>query len=75
MKDKYEQAEMEAEAIKGLRNIVLDGVCSFDHPDYADAYVESAQWADGRDLTEDEIEKLNEEYPEIAQENAWESLL
>ena len=58
-----------------LINIQLDGVDPADHPDYCDAYVSYAERADGTPLTEAELEKLNEEHPEIAQENAFESLL
>ena len=56
-------------------NIELEGVDYADHPDYCDAYVVYAERADGTPLTEAELEKLNEDHPEIAQENAFESLL
>ena len=67
--------DMEADFIKGLRNIELGDVCAEDMPDFSDAYVVSADRADGTPLTEDELDKLNEEYPEIAQNNAYDWLL
>ena len=67
--------EMEAEFIAGLVNICVEGADPSDHPDYVDCFVVSADQADGTPLTEDEIDKLNESYPQIAQEHAFESLL
>lgn len=55
-------------------DIVVSGVDANDHPDFVDAYIESAT-VDGRPLTEDELNWLNENHPEIAQELAYESLL
>jgi len=72
---KMARDELEAEAIAGLKDIVVEGATLHDHPDYADAYVSSASWSDGSELTDDELDKLNDKYPEISQENAFESLL
>ena len=55
-------------------DIVVSGVDSKDYPDFADAYVESAT-ADGKPLTDEQLDWLNENHPEIAQELAYESLL
>lgn len=55
-------------------NIVIGGVDSRDYPDFADAYVESAD-VDGREATEDECVWLTENYPEVVNEMAFESLI
>ena len=64
--------------VKQIADIEVDGVDSSDYPDFADAYVSAAVYPDGkggyRDLTEDELEWLNNEYPEIANEKAHESM-
>lgn len=53
----------------------VDGVDWNDYPDFVDAYIASAQWNDGSDLTDDELDKLNDmdEYIEYAQAYARES--
>jgi len=61
-----------------LRFIEVDGVDMADYPDFCDAFVTSGSvvtWDDEcRDLTEDEIDYINDEHPEIAQNEAHESL-
>ena len=41
-----------------ITNVVMAGVRSWDRPDYADAYVESADY-DGKPMTEAQLEELN----------------
>ena len=54
-------------------SIELDGVSNLDYPDFADAYVCYAEWADtGEPLTDPELDRLNEDHPEIAQQSALE---
>ena len=49
-------------------SIELGGVDTRDYPDFADAYIEYAEFADGTPLTDDEIDQLNDEqYHEINQ--------
>ena len=67
--------EMDRQPGHWLQNIELEGVDYADHPDYCDAYVSYAEHLDGTPLTEDELDALNENHPEIAQEHAYESLL
>jgi len=57
-----------------LTDLILGGVDSSDYPKFCDAYVESACYK-GKRLTFDELDWVNSEHPEIAQENAFESLL
>lgn len=54
---------------------VLGGVDPKDYPDFSDAYVESICWQSGIELTEDELDQFSEQLDEIAQRNAFESLL
>jgi hypothetical protein len=61
--------------INELKNIGLDGVNPKDYPDFVDAFVDYAEHANGTPLTETELDYLNDNYPEVAQENAFESLI
>jgi hypothetical protein len=50
--------------------IVLGGVDGYDHPDYSDAYVQSASWDDGTPLTDNELDSLDRDlvYTEIVRQ-------
>jgi hypothetical protein len=43
-----------------ISNVFVDGIDSNDYPDFCDAYIESADY-DNREMTEDELEILNED--------------
>lgn len=43
-----------------LTNIQVSGINFKDYPDFVDAFIESAE-LDGKELTEDELEKLNQD--------------
>jgi hypothetical protein len=43
-----------------IDNIEFEGINHNDYPDYCDAYIISADY-DGREMTEDEIEELNDD--------------
>lgn len=45
--------------VKELSKYELDGWDDTDHPDYCDVYISRA-WADGMELTEEELEWINE---------------
>ena len=60
--------------VKQLTNIVLADVNAEDHPDYSDAYIESADYR-GESLDESKLKWVNENHPEIANSMAFESLL
>ena len=57
-----------------LKSLELDGVDMSDFPDFVDAYVVSGNFKDGTMMSDDEIDKLNMDYPEITQELAHDSL-
>lgn len=52
--------------------IEIDGVDTRDAPDYADAFIAGAVWADtGHPLDENDIYKLQDENPELIYELIW----
>ena len=56
-------------------SIEIDGVDSLDYPDFVDTYISYADWNDGIELTDKELEHLNdlEEFQILAQEKAREN--
>ena len=63
-----EQYELD---VTKLENIVLADVYKEDHPDYADAFIESADYR-GEPLDELKLEWVNVNHPEISNEMAYE---
>ena len=59
--------------ISKLEDIEIDGVDARDFPDFSDAYITSASY-NGKPLNDTELDKLNMDYPEIANELAHESM-
>ena len=57
-----------------LRSIELDGVESWDQPDYADAYASAATFTDGTALTDDELEELSDKHGDIINMRAHDML-
>ena len=60
--------------IEDVDDLVVDGVDRRDYPDFSDAFFLSGE-IDGRELTEDELDKLAEDYPCVLSELAHESLI
>lgn len=56
------------------RSLSVDGVHAWDYPDFCDAYLIDATFEDGTPLTDDEMDQLNEEYPDVVWEMAYDSL-
>lgn len=55
-------------------DIEVDGIAEFDYPDFVDAFICYAVCKDTkRELTGPELEQLNDDHPEIAQEYALEN--
>jgi len=48
-----------------IGTIEIDGIDRSDYPDFCDAYIASAQYEDGTDLSEDECELLQDTYPGV----------
>jgi hypothetical protein len=57
-----------------LRSIELDGVESYDRPDYADAYASAATFTDGTALTDDELDELSDKHGDIINMRAHDML-
>ena len=57
-----------------LGSIELDGVESYDRPDYADAYAVAAEFTDGMALTDDELEELTDKHGDIINMRAHDML-
>lgn len=55
-------------------SIEVDGVDSRDFPDFCDAYFSYAEFQDGTELTEEELEQLTDEYGDVVNEMAYDSL-
>ena len=62
--------------INEVENLGIDGVDRRDYPDFCDAYF-SEGWhiKENRELTEDELIQIGEDYPELLNEMAYESLI
>jgi hypothetical protein len=55
-------------------SLEIDGVDTKDYPDFVDTYFSSATFMDGTALNDDQLDALSEDYPDVAQEMALESL-
>jgi len=56
-----------------IENMEFEGVDFSDYPDFVDAYLVSAD-IDGRELTEEEIDFLNDEHYEFVNESVFDSI-
>jgi hypothetical protein len=61
--------------LKGRKiiNWEIDGVDTADYPDFCDAYFSYAEFEDGTELTDDELETLTDAYPEVINEAAFDN--
>ena len=57
-----------------LTDIEIEGVDTSDYPDFCDAFISYAEY-NGTPLTEDQLDKLQEDYPEQVNELAYMSLI
>lgn len=57
-----------------LGSIEIEGVDSRDYPDFADAYVSYAEYVDGTQLTDEELEQFTNENGDLVNELASESM-
>lgn len=59
--------------INDVENLEVDGVDTKDYPDFCDAYFCYAEWKEnGDELTDEQLDWLTENYPEIVNEMAFE---
>ena len=62
--------------ISEVENLAVDNVNTWDFPDFCDAhFTEGWHIKEDRELTEDELISLGEDYPEVLNEMAYESLI
>jgi len=62
--------------INQIEDIEVDGVDPADWPDLCDSFFGSAVWKDsGKDLSDEELDDLTEQYPDLLQEMASERAL
>ena len=57
--------------IKNVENLEIDDVDTNDYPDFCDAFFSHGE-INGRELTEDELEELAEDYPDVLNQMALE---
>ena len=56
-----------------IENMEFEGVDFSDYPDFVDAFLVSAD-IDGRELTEEEVDYLNDEHYEFINESVFDSI-
>tara|TARA_Y100000114_G_C11602570_1_gene251173 strand:- start:349 stop:546 length:198 start_codon:yes stop_codon:yes gene_type:complete len=57
-----------------MKSLEVEDVYMRDYPDFCDAYISYAETVDGRELTEEELDALNHDYPEVVLEAAHQTL-
>jgi hypothetical protein len=55
-------------------DIEIDGVDTKDYPDFCDAYI-TKMYVDGLEASEEQIEWFSENYPEVINDKAFNSLI
>ncbi len=53
-----------------LTNIEVDGINKKDYPDFCDAYISRAFWKNGGELSEKDLDELNEN-GQFVHEQVW----
>jgi len=61
--------------IKSIKNVVIDGICLNDYPDFVDAYIASADDSNGNPLTDEQLEALTDNNSEFVQEMAHDEVM
>jgi len=57
-----------------MRSLEIDGVDPRDYPDFSDAYISHASFTDGTDLSDEEMDQLNDEHGDLVYDLAYDSL-
>ena len=61
--------------IKSIKNVVIDGICLNDYPDFVDAYISSADDSNGNPLTDEQLEALTNDNSEFVQAQAHDEIM
>lgn len=48
-----------------INSIEIDDIDTRDYPDFTDAYISYAEYTDGKKLNDNELEELQDEYPNM----------
>ncbi len=59
--------------MRKLDDYRIDGIDHSDYPDFVDAFISWATWDDGTELTDDELDKINEDGA-LVHQLVWEHL-
>jgi hypothetical protein len=59
--------------LRKVENMEFDGIDFRDYPDFVDAFLVAADY-DGRELTEEEIDFINDEHYDFVNEEVYSSL-
>ena len=57
-----------------VKSLEVDGVHMWDFPDFADAYFMYAEYEDGTPLSDEDLDLLTTEYPDVVNKIAHENL-
>ena len=57
-----------------INSVMVENVDMRDYPEFCDAFISHAETVDGRELTEEELEALTVDYPEVVLEVAHQTL-
>jgi hypothetical protein len=69
------ESEMELNGKKvDMASLSVEDVNPRDYPDFCDAYMIGGLYEDGTELTDEEMNELNDKYPDIVNEMAYASL-
>lgn len=58
---------------KLINNVEVDGIDTSDYPDFVDAFIVYAEY-DGRPMTDEEIDELNDHHLDFVQECVYDHL-
>ena len=61
--------------INSLTNVTIAGICTADYPDFVDAYIASADDANGNPLSDEKLETLTNDNQEFVQEMAHDEIM
>jgi len=61
--------------IYDLKDVVIDGICMDDYPDFVDAYISYAEDSNGNSLSDDQLERLTNDNSEFVQQMAHEEIM
>lgn len=57
-----------------VESIEMEDVHTGDYPDFVDAFVGTAQFVDGTELSEEQCDQLRDKYPDLIHELAHDNL-